>query len=184
MIKTCKQCGKEFETTNKTRCCSTDCERNYKKEYNKQWRKANPEKQREIEKGVREKRLSNGKAKEYRDKRRATKEGYIDRFLERARERTPDTDLDREFLHECMKENCCQVTGVPFEYERNRKTSRANPFAPSIDRVDSSVGYYKNNVAVVLVTVNLAKSEMSMEDFTMIWKQISKSWPALTGGEK
>lgn len=52
----------------------------------------------------------------------------------------------------------CQVTGIPFEYPLREKGSR-NPFAASIDRVDSTRGYSPDNVRLVISVLNLAMNE-------------------------
>ncbi|MCA6481020.1 MAG: hypothetical protein IM557_10520 [Chitinophagaceae bacterium] len=122
-----------------------------------------------------------GSRAEYRDKRRRTKDGYVDRFLERAKKATPDTDIDREFLYFQMALDTCQLTKVPFNYARpGGATAFENPYSPSIDRIDSKKGYYKDNVHIVLSAVNFAKNAMSLQDFIDVWKTITKSWEALT----
>lgn len=110
----------------------------------------------------------------YNRARRKTYTGYIDRFLERSKIRTPDTDIDREFLVQLCKETCA-VSGVQFQYE-NPYECFHNPLAPSIDRIDSTVGYYKANIQIILACINRMKGEMPNEEFMKLWK-------ALTGVE-
>jgi hypothetical protein len=98
-------------------------------------------------------------------KRRATPEGYVSRFIERAKESTPDTDLDRDFLIAKIAPGACELTGVAFSYDKNTNYY-SNPKCPSIDRIDSSKGYYKDNVQIVLNWINRAKNEYSMQDFS------------------
>lgn len=52
----------------------------------------------------------------------------------------------------------CEVTGIPFDLDISK---RAKPFAPSIDRRDSSLGYTPENVQVVVWIYNAAKSHWS-----------------------
>ncbi len=48
----------------------------------------------------------------------------------------------------------CELTKSPFSHRAT--TNRVRPFAPSIDRIDSSVGYTKDNIRVVTTMANIA----------------------------
>lgn len=50
------------------------------------------------------------------------------------------------------------MTGIPFHLE-NRGTSRRNPYAFSMDRIEPMKGYTIGNVRLVLLSVNLAMNE-------------------------
>lgn len=51
----------------------------------------------------------------------------------------------------------CAVSGIPFSYERGLSTKdRRNPYAPSVDRINCSIGYTKRNSRLVLLAVNVA----------------------------
>jgi hypothetical protein len=52
----------------------------------------------------------------------------------------------------------CEVTKIPFDVTRSTLGER-RPYAPSIDRVDCSLGYTAANVRVVCVAVNIAMNE-------------------------
>jgi hypothetical protein len=52
---------------------------------------------------------------------------------------------------------CCEVSGIPFELAAAQERRRA-PFAPSLDRIDSSAGYVPGNVRLVCLIVNVAMS--------------------------
>jgi hypothetical protein len=58
----------------------------------------------------------------------------------------------------------CALTGVPFDYSDDGQF-RFRPFAPSIDRKDSSKGYTVDNVQITCVIVNKAKNEYPQEMF-------------------
>lgn len=47
------------------------------------------------------------------------------------------------------------------------------PNSPSIDRIDSTKGYTEDNVQWVIWVVNDAKSNMSMDDFLGLCKDIA-----------
>ncbi len=56
----------------------------------------------------------------------------------------------------------CEVSGIPFDLRVGHR--RLSPWAPSIDRIDSSKGYTPENVQVVVSMLNLAKSDFSMAE--------------------
>ena len=135
----------------------------------KKYRENNKEKVRE--RYLNWKRNNKEKLDEYRQTRRCTKEGYVDRFLERAKATTPDTDLDREFF-EGLMDRCC-VTGKEFMY-KNPYDCYHNPLAPSIDRIDNTKGYYRSNVQVILSCLNRFKNDMPNKDFLELWKALTE----------
>lgn len=50
----------------------------------------------------------------------------------------------------------CEVTGIEFEFEAMEAKHERRPFAPSVDRLDNSIGYTLRNVRLVCVIVNIA----------------------------
>jgi hypothetical protein len=61
---------------------------------------------------------------------------------------------------------CCVVTGLPFV--PGRQGRGPHPFSPSIDRIDSKLGYLQTNCRFVLMAVNSMKGEGSDEDMFFI----------------
>lgn len=57
----------------------------------------------------------------------------------------------------------CEVTGLPFDMAPGPDKHHSNPWAPSLDRKDSSGGYTTDNVQVVVAAYNYAKSEWSAD---------------------
>ncbi len=51
----------------------------------------------------------------------------------------------------------CEVTGIPFAYDRGDAKKR--PWSPSIDRIDSRLGYSADNCRLVCTAVNIAMNE-------------------------
>ena len=72
----------------------------------------------------------------------------------RAEDKGIPFDLDRLDLAERIATGCCEVTGIPFDLAAG---AGLNPWAPSLDRKDSSGGYIPTNVQVVVSAYNIAK---------------------------
>lgn len=71
----------------------------------------------------------------------------------RCKRRGLDFDLDREWLLIKLENGRCELTGLPFVLSRGTRVL-TNPYAPSIDRVDPSMGYTKDNCRVILWAMN------------------------------
>lgn len=177
--KVCVICFAQFTTRYKRqKACVGECATQLLCSIKKAWTVKNKDRIREHNLKTKLKRRVSGKEKEYRNLRRKSKAGYLDRFMERAKVETKDTNLSREYLDSLFGEECA-VSGVKFKMNFTLGTSFTNPYAPSIDRIDSTKGYYIGNVQIVLSAINFAKNSMSMDDFTDVWKTIMSSWKAL-----
>lgn len=93
---------------------------------------------------------------------RLTPDGRAKKLCASARRRAAelgvDFDLDARWVEQRITVGRCEVTSLPFELAARGK-GRQHPFAPSLDRKDSSLGYTKANVRVVVWIHNLAKSD-------------------------
>jgi hypothetical protein len=58
----------------------------------------------------------------------------------------------------------CELTGIRFQKSR----FKPNPFASSIDRIDSTKGYEPGNVRVVLWAINAACNSWGLEVFEQV----------------
>lgn len=76
-------------------------------------------------------------------------------------------DFDESFILEKLKFGKCEVTGIAFDFNSPTSTAK-NPYSPSIDRIDSSVGYIKENVRIVIWQYNLMKGEISDSELLKI----------------
>lgn len=75
----------------------------------------------------------------------------------------PFTLSRREFRAMVLRsKGRCMMTGIEFEFEAFEGSCR-RPFAPSLDRIDSSQGYSLNNCRLVCVIVNLAMNQWGIE---------------------
>lgn len=70
--------------------------------------------------------------------------------------------------------NRCSLTGIPFSILKDSRY-RVRPWAPSIDRIDSTQGYTRQNCRVVCAYVNSALNEYGEELLLMIAKGLIKT---------
>lgn len=75
----------------------------------------------------------------------------------RSRQNGYDFDLTSDWIIQRIEEGCV-LTGVKFNLD-----DVYNPFAPSIDRIDSSKGYTKDNCRLIVTIANFAKNEWNDE---------------------
>lgn len=76
--------------------------------------------------------------------------------------------LTEEWVLSKVMEGYCEVSGIPFRYVKDDGSSRRNPFAPSIDRIDCRKGYIESNCRLVLTAVNLALVDWGVDQFLFI----------------
>lgn len=78
------------------------------------------------------------------------------------------SDIDLEFIIDKLNLGKCEVTGIDFNYDNLFNTSK-NPLSPSIDRIDSRIGYLKSNVRIVIWQYNLMKGELTDDELLSIF---------------
>jgi hypothetical protein len=78
----------------------------------------------------------------------------------------PEPDFGSQWLEEKILAGACEVTGISFDLtiKVNGTSHAKNPWVPSIDRIDSTKPYLKDNVQVVVYMYNVCKSEFSHID--------------------
>lgn len=111
--------------------------------------------------------------KEKKDKKyRETLMGTI-KLMMMCTKRKEDVQINENDLIKLFEKqnNKCALTNIEFDF-KFYKNKQENPFRPSIDRIDSSEGYTKDNIRLVCVAVNFALNEFGEE----IFKQICKAY--------
>lgn len=77
-------------------------------------------------------------------------------------------DLTKEWYRGQLEKGCA-VTDLPF---RLTAQGKPNPYSPSVDRIDPSKGYLKNNCRLVLYGVNSLKGTGTDDDMWQIATKI------------
>ena len=97
----------------------------------------------------------------------------------RAAERDIEYSLSQDWFYDqlLLSGDKCSITGLPFDYRpRSKKDGwHKNPYAPSPDRIDRSVGYTPRNVRIVLASVNIAINEWGLDHLKIIANQLQAS---------
>lgn len=76
-------------------------------------------------------------------------------------------DLPLQWVIDRLTPGVCELTGIKFDYEP-LGTSLANPYSPSIDRIDPAMGYTVGNCRVILTAMNRALSSYGTSVFERI----------------
>lgn len=85
---------------------------------------------------------------------------------ERAASANRQHNLSPDYISELMarQDGRCALTGMKLSMTPSSASGRA-PFAPSLDRIDSSIGYIDGNVRIVCRMANLARNVFSDSEF-------------------
>jgi len=85
----------------------------------------------------------------------------------RAKKNNLEFDLDLDFLIElCENQNGkCKLTNIDFTFNLREGNLHFNPFNPSIDKINHTKGYTKDNIRLVCVIVNLSLNQFGEEVF-------------------
>jgi len=146
----------------------------------REWRKLNPDRCRAYGKKWREK----SKA-ERKERRGADREFRLRQMLKSAKTRASsesmDFDLDLDWLLQMSGTDRCNLTGMQLDWQDVMLVGRRNMHAPSIDRIDSTGGYTKDNCRLVTVWANVARQNMTDGEFLMWCRSVATNF---AGGRK
>lgn len=71
---------------------------------------------------------------------------------------------------------CCEITGLPFEKGGNGRGPQ--PFSPTVDRINASLGYTKSNTRFILMGCNALKGSGTDTDMLKIARAICNNFPS------
>lgn len=102
----------------------------------------------------------------------------VQQARKRSEKRGMVIDIDIKFLLELYKKQGghCVLTGLLLEVSSEKNECRCNPYSISLDRIDSSKGYIKGNVRLVVWCINWMLGEWGEKEFeeiakTFLWKK-------------
>jgi hypothetical protein len=90
--------------------------------------------------------------------------------------RTFEFSISKKWVLEKLEKGVCEVTNLPFNIRGNARSL----FLPSIDRINSKIGYTKENCHMVLFGYNNAKNMNTHEDVMRLAKALVKRYPTPT----
>lgn len=139
----CEVCNKEFQFKSPLiqKTCSAECNRIRRSRY----------------------------AKSLHQSKRGNLDYFITQLFNRTKTRSKNInvsfDLDIPYLYELLKsqDGKCRASGIDLEFSVEDGLRGRSPWSPSLDRIDSSNGYTKNNVQFVCLMYNLCKSTWTHE---------------------
>lgn len=78
----------------------------------------------------------------------------------------PPPDFSSVWIEEKIKLGFCEATGIQFDLtsQTNDTVHAKNPWVPSIDRIDSTKPYVKDNVQIVVYMYNVCKAEFTHKE--------------------
>lgn len=96
-----------------------------------------------------------------------------------AKQRGQECTITAEDIEAMLKPMTCAATGLPLTWKRDGGGStRANPWAPSIDRIDCALGYVPGNVRVVCWAFNQMRGDFPDEVVRTLAEAIVSRRPA------
>ena len=112
--------------------------------------------------------------KQYKKQYVNTLHGRATKLLRAAKERHI-TSISLEWVEKKLEIGVCELTKLPFSLE-NLTNHKTNPYAPSLDRINSNIKEYSpENTRVVLLAVNLALNQWGCETISPIIKKLAKN---------
>lgn len=76
-------------------------------------------------------------------------------------------NISKAHIENMLQKNVCSITNIPFCYKLYGD-KRSNPFRPSVDRINSDIGYTNNNTRIVCVAVNYFLNEFGEDNLRKV----------------
>ena len=89
----------------------------------------------------------------------------------------PTPDFGSPWIEEKILAGVCEVTGISFDLmsQTSDTVHAKNPWVPSIDRIDSSKPYTKDNVQLVVYMYNVCKAEFAHKDVVKFCRAVASA---------
>lgn len=90
----------------------------------------------------------------------------------RARNKKLPFDLTRAWVEDHLRPMVCEATGITLQFKEGEVNASVSPWAPSLDRIDSTLGYTVNNTRVVCWMYNRAKGPQTDTELRVLARAI------------
>lgn len=111
--------------------------------------------------------------KNYRETIFGRSKRLVNNAKHRAIKRSIVFDLTEDWVLNKLNLGVCELTNIPFDLTFST-TTKDNPFAPSLDRIDSSIGYTPENTRVILWCVNRALGQEGLNILKPVFKILAE----------
>lgn len=115
-------------------------------------------------------------SKIYNHENRRTPRLLASRLLSSCRQRSLakkwDLELTIDWIREKLEKGICEVTGAALNFKKPNNGNHVSPFTPSVDRIDSSKPYTKENCRIVCMMYNVCKGQWTDADVLAFAKLI------------
>ena len=93
----------------------------------------------------------------------------------RAKDKSLPFDIDRDYIRSIVPSHC-PVFKCPLEWSSHRNQNSAPlPNSPSLDRIDPSKGYVKDNVWIISHRANAIKNNASHEELKLVTEAVGRA---------
>lgn len=84
--------------------------------------------------------------------------------------------ISRKYVLEllCKQQHQCALSGLPIVFAITESEHKAGKTTASIDRIDSNLGYTKDNIQMVHKVINLMKNALSQSEFVFYCKNVTR----------
>lgn len=107
------------------------------------------------------------KSKKYSDKYRLSIKGRAKTLWGHARQRAErrgrEFALDVQIVIDALEKGRCEATNIEFVLQIPDVKNKHHPYSPSIDRIDSNLGYTPENCQIVVYAFNSIKNQWDMD---------------------
>lgn len=98
----------------------------------------------------------------------------LHRMVVEAKSRAKSKNIEFDITSQDIKWNdICPVLGIPIMFQRN-KGKGGDDFSPSIDRIDNTKGYTRDNVRLISNRANKLKNQMTKLECALILETWNK----------
>ena len=105
----------------------------------------------------------------------SAKKALFGRYLYKSKKRKINFELTRDVFDILITSNCFYCKKDPFQNLKNT-TDRITSFYTGIDRIDSSLGYIKENCVSCCKICNVMKQQLTIEEWFSHMIKIIENW--------